>query len=115
MKGQAPVERVARRVSEGEQELLISAKLGDDFPREKREGLMAAYRRMQEKRNAAVRGLVEQHIAAEDYAARLQAALDELAAEHSRVLTPEEYQCLWGEKPGEPAAFTLDPSLIEAR
>lgn len=108
-------ETIARRLNEGEQELLISEKLGDDLPREKREALMAAYHRMQEKCNAAVLALVQQRISADEYAERLQAALDELAVEHSRVLTPEEYQRLWGEKPGEPVALALDPGVIEAR
>lgn len=107
-------ESIARRITDSEQELLIATRLGDGFPRQKREALMAAYRKLQAKRNDAALMLVEQAISAEEYAARLQAALDELTHDYSRVLTPAEYHRLSGEIAGVPVALPMDASLIDA-
>lgn len=107
-------EAVARRLCESELELLISVKLGDDFPDTKREAMAAAYRRMQHDRDEAMRELAEEKLSADQYADRLQTALNSLAAEYARLLTVAEYERLFNEKPGEPAALALDPRFIAA-
>lgn len=76
---------------------------------------MAAYRRMQDKRDASAIELVEHTISAEEYADRLQAAIDELDQEYARVLTPEEYQRLTGEKSGKALTLPLDPRIVQAQ
>ena len=108
----AKEKEIERRLEADEFNLLLDYKLGLDFPEYKRQALFAAKMRANGKRLKLVAEFLKQSLVKRQFADGMQIMLDQICAEFSTILSPEEMDALLDLKDGQRLILPLDPEKL---
>lgn len=92
--------------------LAIDYKLGINFPQEKRAALLAAKRRAEKQRLRLVGKFLQKSIREKSFASGMQIWVEHLAAEFSKVLSPQELNVFMELQAGGKPVFPIEADKL---